>query len=119
VDDDELIRASVGPMLTILGHQVHTAESGEEALERFRHGLDVDLVILDMNMPGLNGAETLERLLDLRPSQPVLIATGYTDDSVAQLMQGRPNLSSIGKPFSIQEIRRKIGGMGTLGRTLR
>ena len=115
VDDDELIRMSMAPMLAMLGHEVHTAESGQEALDRFRDGLEADLVILDMNMPGLNGAQTLERLLELRPGQRVLMATGYSDDSIAPLLSGRPNVTSLLKPFSLPEIRARLAAMDGLG----
>jgi len=113
VDDDELIRTSVGPMLTALGHEVHLAEGGQEALDRLGSGLDVDLVILDLNMPGLNGAQTLSRLLELRPEQKVLMATGYSDDSLGPLLAGRPRVSSLQKPFSLQEIRAKLEGISS------
>jgi signal transduction histidine kinase/CheY-like chemotaxis protein len=117
VDDDELIRRSIAPMLTALGHAVHTAESGQEALDRLQAGLQVDLVILDMNMPGLNGAQTLTRLLALRPDQIVLMATGYSDDAIAPLLEGRPNIHSLRKPFSLKEIQSKLGTMGLLDGT--
>jgi len=113
VDDDELIRLSVGPMLIALGHTVQTAEDGQEALNLFAAGLEVDLVILDMNMPGLNGAETLPRLLALRPGQPVLMATGYSLESIAPLLEGRPNVHCLRKPFSLEEIRLKLEAIGT------
>jgi PAS domain S-box-containing protein len=116
VDDDELIRLSVVPMLKALGHEVRTAEGGEEALARIRDGLEVDLVILDMNMPGLNGAQTLSQLLALRPSQAVLMATGYSDDAIAPLVQDCPNVHSLGKPFSLEEIRNKLETMFSAGR---
>jgi CheY-like chemotaxis protein len=116
VDDDELIRMSVGPMLTALGHDVRVVASGQETLDRFREGLAVDLVILDMNMPGLNGAETLTLLLAIRPAQAVLMATGYSDDSIALLLKGRQNVASIQKPFSLDELRKKIETIDRLGR---
>jgi len=108
VDDDELIRLSIGPLLTALGHEVHIAEGGQEALDRLRAGLEVDLVILDMNMPGLNGAQTLARLLELRPGQTVLMATGYSDESIAPLLEGRPNVFSLRKPFNLREIETRL-----------
>jgi CheY-like chemotaxis protein len=111
VDDDELIRQSVGPMLQALGHEAHTAESGQEALDRVAAGLDPDLVILDMNMPGLNGAQTLARLLELRPGLPVLMATGYSDDAITPLLDGRSNVSCLSKPFNLQELRAKLEAM--------
>ncbi|HUJ77279.1 MAG TPA: response regulator [bacterium] len=115
MDDDELIRMAVTPLLTSLGHEVHTAEGGAEALERLRDGLQVDLVVLDLNMPGLNGAQTLERLLELRPAQKVLLATGYSDDSIAPLMEGRPGVSSLRKPFNLRELRTKLESIDGLG----
>ncbi len=108
VDDDELIRESVGPMLEMLGHQVRTAPGGEEALQFLANGPVLDLVILDMNMPGMNGAETLERILALRPEQVVLMATGYSDQDLGGLLAGRPKVASIRKPFSLDEISRKF-----------
>jgi CheY-like chemotaxis protein len=111
VDDDELVRMSIPPMLRTLGHTVQTAESGQEALARIQDGLAADLVILDMNMPGLNGAQTLSRLLALRPGQRVLMATGYSDDAIAPLLKDCPNVHSLRKPFSLDEIRDKLEAM--------
>jgi PAS domain S-box-containing protein len=108
VDDDDLIRASVAPLLQILGHEVRTAEGGLEALEALAAWQEVDLVILDMNMPGLNGAQTLPRLLALRPGLTVLMATGYSDADILSLQAGRPNVHSIRKPFSLEELQGKL-----------
>ncbi len=112
VDDDELIRAAVGPMLEILGHQVQSVDSGLGALSLFEDGLEVDLVILDMNMPGINGAETLQRLLVLRPAQRVLMASGHSDTAIHELLKGHPSATCIQKPFSLQEIRVKLTELG-------
>jgi signal transduction histidine kinase/CheY-like chemotaxis protein len=111
VDDDDLIRESVSPMLELLGHQVTGAPGGAQALQLLDGGLQVDLVILDMNMPGMSGAQALPRMLDLRPGLAVLVATGYSEEEVAPLMQGRPSVSSLRKPFSLKEIRSKIAAL--------
>jgi PAS domain S-box-containing protein len=108
VDDDELIRESVGPMLEMMGHLVSTAPGGEKALQLIASGLEIDLVILDMNMPGMNGAETLDNILVMRPGQLVLLATGYSDQNLGALLDGRPMVTSIRKPFSMDELRRKL-----------
>ena len=99
VDDDELIRESVAPMLETLGYEVTAAPGGPQALDFLEEGLAVDLVILDMNMPGMSGAEVLPRILDLRPEMPVLMATGYSDHEIAPLLKDRASVSSIRKPF--------------------
>jgi DNA-binding response OmpR family regulator len=111
VDDDELIRESVAALLAALGHEVRMAEGGREALDLVRDGLPVDLVVLDMNMPGLSGTQTLQRLLALRPGQAVLMASGYSEDAIVPLMEGRPNLAFLPKPFSLKEVRAKLKAM--------
>jgi len=78
---------------------------------RAQNGLAADLVILDMNMPDLNGAQTLARLLALRPGQRVLMATGYSDDAIAPLLKDHPNVHSLRKPFSVDEVRNKLATM--------
>jgi CheY-like chemotaxis protein len=108
VDDDELIRLSLPAMLQALGHEVHTEEGGLEALASLEAGLEVDLVILDLTMPGLSGAETLPRMLALRPGLPVLLSTGYADQEIKHLMADRPNVGVIWKPFSLDELRGKL-----------
>ncbi len=112
VDDDELIRESVASVLEILGHTVMVASGGQAALDLLAAGHPADLVILDMNMPGMNGAEALPRILALRPGLPVLMATGYSDEDIAPLIAGHPNVSSIQKPFSMKELKRKLDGLG-------
>ncbi|NWJ42389.1 MAG: PAS domain S-box protein [Geothrix sp.] len=108
VDDDELIRESAGPLLEVIGHTVTDASAGARAIQLLESGLAVDLVILDMNMPGLSGAETLPRILNLRPGLPVIMATGYSDDEITPLLEGRPSVTSIRKPYSLKEIQLKI-----------
>jgi PAS domain S-box-containing protein len=115
VDDDDLIRLSMGPMLRMHGHAVHLAASGEEALALFDGGLDVDLVILDMNMPGLNGAQTLGRLLASRPDQRVLMASGYSDESLTDLVAPHPRVLKLRKPFTAEELQGALGELAAFG----
>lgn len=112
VDDDELIRESMSLLLKSVGHQVHAAEGGAEAIAYLQGGSAVDLVILDMNMPGLSGAETLPRLLALRPGQPVLLASGYSEEDMAPILAAHPSVHSLAKPFTLKELQRKLSEMG-------
>ena len=108
VDDDDLIRESTAPLLEVLGHSATEAATGARAIQLLKDGLEVDLVILDMNMPGLSGADTLPHLLNLRPGLPVIMATGYSDDEIAPLLLGRPSVTGIRKPYSLRELQQKI-----------
>jgi PAS domain S-box-containing protein len=104
VDDDELILASVPLMLEHWGHAVETAAGGQEALDRLRRGPDVDLVILDLNMPGMNGLETLQRLREFLPELPVLMASGFLDPAAEAQLKQCGHALSIAKPFSLEDL---------------
>ncbi len=108
VDDDPLIRESVQSVLELLNHHVTEAPGGTEALQLLEQGLPVDLVILDMNMPGMSGAQALPRILALRPLLRVLLASGYSDEDIAPLVAADPRVHSLQKPFSMKELDRKL-----------
>jgi len=112
VDDDELIRSSMRGVLEVLGHQAVVAASGEEALAQVQAGLAPDVAILDMNMPGLGGAQTLPRLRALRPDLPVLLATGRVDQAALDLVRGHSRVALLGKPFSVAELREQLDLLG-------
>ena len=108
VDDDELIQSSMQGMLQRLGHRVTLARRGEEALALLAAGLNPEVVILDVNMPGLGGAGTLPRLRALRPSLPVLLATGRADQTAQDLVQGHPFVTLLSKPFGMKELQAQL-----------
>jgi PAS domain S-box-containing protein len=113
VDDDELMQSSVQAVLEVLGHiAVTTAASGEEALEILEAGFEPDLVILDMNMPGLGGAGTLPRLRELRPALPVLLSTGRTDQTALTLASAHSDVTLLSKPFGLRELQKQLDSIG-------
>ena len=112
VDDDELIQTSVQMLLEVLGHTVTPAQSGEEALALVAGGFNPDLVILDMNMPGLGGAGTLPRLRALCPRVPVLLSTGRTDQTALALALAHPGVTLLAKPFGLRELRGHLDEIG-------
>ena len=112
VDDDELIRSAMSPLLEVLGHRAIAVSCGEEALAKLEAGFQPDVIILDMNMPGLGGAGTLPRLRLLRPTTPVLLATGRVDQSASDLVETHPYVTLLSKPFSIAELKRHLEPLG-------
>jgi CheY-like chemotaxis protein len=104
VDDDDLILATLPRMLEQSGHRVVTAGGGREALEQLCAGLEVDVVVLDLNMPGMNGLETLERIRGIRPNLPVLLATGFLEPGAEERLRRCGRAMSIAKPFSMTEL---------------
>jgi len=108
VDDDELILESMAEVLEGFDHRVVIARGGAEAIHLLETALRADVVILDMNMPGMNGAQALPLILAQRPGQRVLMVTGYSDHEIAPLKAGRPNVQSLRKPFAIKELQDKL-----------
>jgi PAS domain S-box-containing protein len=109
VDDDELVQNSIQAILQALGHTVLARPGGEEALATLEAGFEPDVVILDMNMPGLGGAGTLPRLRALRPRLPILLATGRADQAAVSLVETYPNVTLLTKPFGLRELRHCLG----------
>jgi PAS domain S-box-containing protein len=108
VDDDELIRTCLQEILDILGHTAAIASSGEEALLMLEGGYRPDMVIMDLNMPGLGGGGTLPRLRALYPQLPVLLATGRTDQSALDLVDAHAHVTLLSKPFTMRELEQAL-----------
>jgi CheY-like chemotaxis protein len=115
VDDDDLVRTSLKAILGTLGHDALAVDGGEEALATLAAGYRPDLMILDMNMPGLGGAGTLSRLRALRPDLPVLLATGRVDELVLALVEASPQVVLLPKPFGLEELRKHLAPLRPLG----
>jgi CheY-like chemotaxis protein len=79
VDDSPEIRRYLRALLELDSYRVKTAASGYEALQSVRHAGPPDLVLLDMQMPGMDGMETLRRLQQLRPKPKVIMCSGVDD----------------------------------------
>ncbi|MDR3682806.1 MAG: PAS domain S-box protein [Geothrix sp.] len=108
VDDDDLVRTTTETLLEAVGHQVVAARSGEAALAKLASGARPDLVILDLNMPGLGGTGTLPRLRALCPALPVLLATGRADQTALDLVSAYPHVTLLAKPFGLEELKQHI-----------
>lgn len=101
VDDEDAVRNVSASMLRRAGHTVLTACDGVEALEVLRRiELNVDLVLLDHNMPRKSGVETLREIRELAPRLPVLMCSGYTEDGVEPEGEVSGVAGFLQKPFA-------------------
>jgi two-component sensor histidine kinase len=82
IDDDEVLARLVDRGLTRLGFKVVHAASGQDGLDRLKAG-DIDVIALDQYMPGLDGLETLERILAIANAPPVVFVTAAQDSGIA------------------------------------
>ncbi|MBW2708691.1 MAG: PAS domain S-box protein [Deltaproteobacteria bacterium] len=109
VDDEEMIVEVGVCMLEKIGYNVLVARSGEEALKVYKEkeGL-IDMVVLDMVMPGMGGGETFEGLKRIDRSVKVLLSSGYSINKQATEILNRGCLGFIQKPFSMAALSRKL-----------
>ena len=107
VDDEMAIRLALRTSLTGLGFQVAEVSRGELALDALR-SRPVDCVLLDSNMPGIGGLETLKRIRAIAPRLPVLMLTirDAEDDKVQALDLGADDY--VTKPFSMRELTARV-----------
>ncbi|MFZ7111374.1 MAG: hybrid sensor histidine kinase/response regulator [Desulfatiglandales bacterium] len=109
VDDDLDLLDLTQSMLEAYNYRALRARSGEEAIEILKRERDVvDLVILDLNMPGMGGAKCLKELLSIEPSVKVIIATGYLDDGQKDELLREGAAAYVGKPYKFQTILKEI-----------
>jgi excisionase family DNA binding protein len=107
VDDEEAIRDLMVAALGSKTREVLTAGTGEEAVEIAKR-TDLDLVLLDLSMPGMSGADTFRELHTLRPELPVIIVTAYPDgELMAKALEIGP-FTMISKPVDIAQIQKTV-----------
>ena len=105
VDDEADIKDLAVQILSQYGYQTIQASSGEEALEIYRHGgRGIDLVILDLNMPGMGGHACLLELKAYDPQVKVLIASGYSINGQAKKTLESGALGFIAKPYRYTDL---------------
>ncbi len=109
VDDEKFVLDIGRQMLQRLGFQVFCAEGGQKALAVFSENRDaIDLVVLDMIMPDMGGADTFTRLKEIDPAVKVLLSSGYSIDGRASKIIQQGCDGFIQKPFSLQSLAEKV-----------
>lgn len=105
VDDEEFIRSLGERTLRRFGYEVLTADGGESALEIYRaRGDEIDLVVLDLIMPGMGGGKCLEELLRIDPRVKIVIASGYSSDGPQRAALEAEVKGFISKPYEIRQM---------------
>jgi CheY-like chemotaxis protein len=109
VDDDPLVLDVCTDMLTRGGYEVQRATSGAEAVRHLEaSAASLDLVLLDVIMPGIDGVEVFRRLRELSPELPVLFSSGYRKDYEVEVALSKPSCDFIQKPYSMVELLQKV-----------
>lgn len=107
VDDERHVRAMLAEALAGDGRRVFQAENGQEAV-RLATSTRVDLVVLDLLMPGMDGVETFRQIHAARPDLPVVVVTGYPEsDLMLKVLEIGP-FTVLQKPLDLLKLRRIV-----------
>jgi two-component system, cell cycle response regulator CpdR len=107
-EDDAATRDLVQRALALDGHEMIVTQDGAEALERLQDAQRVDLLISDVQMPGLDGIELVEKALTVLPKLRVVLMSGFAGElGRAEHLKGRI-ARVITKPFSLEQIRAAV-----------
>ena len=109
VDDEDMVVEGCREMLTKMGYNVSIARNGKDALEIYKENQDkIDIVIIDMIMPEMNGGDTYDRLKKMNPDINVLLSSGHSINGQATKIIERGCNDFIQKPFNIEVLSEKI-----------
>jgi anti-anti-sigma factor len=109
IDDDQMMRDTTNELVLQMGFTAITAASGESGVEIYRkQAADILLVILDLQMPGMSGEETLSRLKLLNPNVKVVIVTGSMDLERLAYIQNVLGVPVLSKPFMMEDLEEAL-----------
>jgi PAS domain S-box-containing protein len=109
IDDEQMIREMASDILTQLGYQVMVAQSGQEGIDIYRQNQSrIDLVLLDLIMPHMNGVACFEKLKDVDPAIKVVVSSGISDLQHKKEMEKLGARGYLEKPFSVNRMATKL-----------
>lgn len=105
IDDDVFVREAIIDILEHAAIPALTAVSGEEGITLYRQWMGkIDLVLLDMSMPGLNGAQTFDQLHQIDSEVRVLLSSGYTDQEINDSFPQNSLVGFLQKPYDLEKL---------------
>jgi CheY-like chemotaxis protein len=99
IDDDDAVRSVARRIIARAGYMVLEAGSGEDALAVFQADREIRLVILDLTMPGMDGAEVFRRLRLIDPDVRIVLVSGYSEAEATSAFAGQDLAGFVQKPF--------------------
>jgi len=109
VDDEEMVIDVGRAMLEKLGYHVVVSYNGKQAIEVIRQNAEkIDIVLLDLIMPEMDGGQTFDAIREINPTIPVILSSGYAINGQATEIMSRGCNGFIQKPFNISELSKKV-----------
>jgi signal transduction histidine kinase/ActR/RegA family two-component response regulator len=109
VDDEVAILSATRRLLETEGHQVLTADNAHDAIRIARGSRPIDVILLDLRMPGLSGVEAFEPLAAAQPRARIILCSGYELDGAARALLDRGAAEFVRKPFRLEDLTAAIG----------
>ncbi|MFA7430244.1 MAG: response regulator, partial [Rhodospirillaceae bacterium] len=115
VEDEDPVRVFAARALRNKGYTVIEARTGEGALDLLAEHAHIDVLITDMVMPGLNGAELTRAVRRDRPDLPVILISGYSEEAARGEITDSADMHFLPKPFSLQQLAAKVKEVMSVG----
>lgn len=104
IEDEDAVREATAMMVAEVGYEVFAAASGEEGVQVFEQRGDIDVVLVDLTMPGIDGIATLERIRQVRRGVPIVLMSGYATEDVLRRVEGGCSTMFLAKPFRLETL---------------
>jgi two-component system cell cycle sensor histidine kinase/response regulator CckA len=117
VDDEPEVRKLVAAMLARSGYRIISADTGQNAIRLFKNNMDTDLLLTDVVAPGMSGPMIADEIAALKPGIKVLFMSGYDGTQVVQRYVIEKGYSLLIKPFTMEQLERKVRGVLGGGKT--
>ncbi len=115
IDDENFVREVVIDILEGEGFRLLQASNGQDGIAQVqRYPNEIDLVLLDMKMPGLSGGETLKILHEIEPTLKVILSSGYSEHEIAPFLQSTAAIDFLAKPYQLEQLIERVNrGLAT------
>lgn len=109
IDDEEPVREAVKDILELVQINVLQAEDGQTGIEMYRQqGAKIELILLDLSMPGMNGEEVFHILRQINPDIRILLSSGFNETEVTARLAGQNITGFIQKPYTLDTLIDKV-----------
>lgn len=112
VEDEKMLREMIGEVLECAGYEVLACAHPNDGIEMsMQHAGEIDLLLTDVVMPGMNGHEMSTRILEKRPKLRVVYMSGYSEQVLTERGQYDAEFEYLQKPFSLVTLTKKLASM--------
>ena len=96
-------------ILNLLGHKTFSAADGKEAIEIFNNNPDIDIIALDLTMPEMDGVETFQQMIQIKPDVKVILCSGYSPEEIrGRFTKGCIPAAFLKKPYGLSALKSAI-----------